>query len=44
MRPVTLIICDRTIEGLRAQMREAETTGLPHSWALTSGSATPGHF
>ncbi|GAA0856210.1 hypothetical protein ACFQVD_32870 [Streptosporangium amethystogenes subsp. fukuiense] len=38
-----LIICDRTIEGLKTQMREAETAAL-HRWALTSTSATIGHF
>ncbi|WP_326829173.1 hypothetical protein OIE13_32310 [Streptosporangium sp. NBC_01810] len=42
--PEPLIICDRTIEGLKAQMREAEMTALLHRWALTSGSASIGHF
>ncbi|MEV4377552.1 hypothetical protein [Streptosporangium sp. NPDC049644] len=41
--PEPLLLCDRTIEGLKAQMREAETTML-HRWALTSGSAGIGHF
>ncbi|MEU8038254.1 hypothetical protein [Streptosporangium sp. NPDC049078] len=41
--PEPLIICDRTVEGLKAQMREAETTVL-HRWALTSTSVTIGHF
>jgi hypothetical protein len=30
-----LIICDRTIEGLKTQMREAETTALVQRWELT---------
>ncbi|MER6828529.1 hypothetical protein ABT352_21300 [Streptosporangium sp. NPDC000563] len=41
--PEPLIICDRTAEGLRAQMREAERTTL-HRWALTSSSVSIGHF
>ncbi|WP_329090796.1 hypothetical protein [Streptosporangium sp. NBC_01469] len=39
-----LIICDRTPDGLKTQMREAEMTALLHRWALTSGSASIGHF
>ncbi|WP_433371063.1 hypothetical protein [Streptosporangium sp. CA-115845] len=39
-----LLLCDRTVEGLKAQMREAEMTALLHRWALTSTSASIGHF
>ncbi|GAA0826100.1 hypothetical protein ACFQVD_37125 [Streptosporangium amethystogenes subsp. fukuiense] len=42
--PEPLLLCDRTIDGLKAQMREAEMTALLHRWALTSTSATIGHF
>jgi hypothetical protein len=42
--PEPMIICDRTIEGLKTQMREAEMTGLLHRWALTSGSVSIGRF
>ncbi|MET8047796.1 hypothetical protein ABZU75_09330 [Streptosporangium sp. NPDC005286] len=42
--PEPLLLCDRTVEGLKAQMREAEMTALLHRWALTSTSATIGHF
>ncbi|MEV4377262.1 hypothetical protein [Streptosporangium sp. NPDC049644] len=41
--PEPVLLCDRTIEGLKAQMREVETA-LPHRWALTSTSAGIGHF
>ncbi|MGC5009646.1 hypothetical protein ACLQ2R_02655 [Streptosporangium sp. DT93] len=41
--PEPLIICDRTVEGLKAQMREAEETAL-YRWSLTSTSVTVGHF
>ncbi|MEU8201502.1 hypothetical protein [Streptosporangium sp. NPDC049046] len=41
--PEPLIICDRTLEGLKTQMYEAETAVL-HRWALTSSSVTIGHF
>ncbi|MEU3167168.1 hypothetical protein [Streptosporangium sp. NPDC006930] len=41
--PEPLIICDRTLEGLRIQMYEAETAVL-HRWALTSSSVNIGHF
>ncbi|MFI6458159.1 hypothetical protein ACIBF6_42255 [Streptosporangium amethystogenes] len=39
-----LIICDRTIEGLKTQMREAETTSLVRRWELTSPSAITGRL
>ncbi|MET8051230.1 hypothetical protein ABZU75_26870 [Streptosporangium sp. NPDC005286] len=42
--PEPLLLCDRTVEGLKAQMREAETTALLHRWALTFTSATIGRF
>ncbi|MGW0589009.1 hypothetical protein [Streptosporangium sp. NPDC002607] len=42
--PEPLLLCDRTVEGLKAQMREAEMNALLHRWALTSTSATIGHF
>ncbi|WP_433367439.1 hypothetical protein [Streptosporangium sp. CA-115845] len=42
--PEPLLLCDRSVEGLKAQMREAETTALLHRWALTSTSASIGHF
>jgi len=40
--PEPLIICDQTPEGLKTQMREAETAAL-HRWLLTSTSAGIGH-
>ncbi|WP_440067233.1 hypothetical protein [Streptosporangium sp. OZ121] len=42
--PEPLIICDRTVDGLKTQMREAEMSALLHRWALTSGSVRSGHF
>ncbi|WP_326645725.1 hypothetical protein OG884_14030 [Streptosporangium sp. NBC_01755] len=32
--PEPLIICDRTIDGLKVQMREAEMTAIIQRWAL----------
>ncbi|WP_326829145.1 hypothetical protein OIE13_31685 [Streptosporangium sp. NBC_01810] len=42
--PEPLLLCDRTIEGLKTQMREAEMTALLQRWAPTSTSAGIGHF
>ncbi|WP_326646337.1 hypothetical protein OG884_17060 [Streptosporangium sp. NBC_01755] len=42
--PEPLLLCDRTAEGLKTQMREAEATALLHRLALTSTSATVDHF
>ncbi|GAA0826485.1 hypothetical protein ACFQVD_27925 [Streptosporangium amethystogenes subsp. fukuiense] len=41
--PEPLLLCDRTVEGLKARMREAETTALLHRWAFTSTSVGIGH-
>jgi len=37
--PEPLLICDRTAEGLKEQMREAEMTALVQRWVSTSPSA-----
>jgi len=41
--PEPVLICDRTVDGLKTQMREAERA-LLHRRALSSASAGIGHF
>ncbi|MET8052456.1 hypothetical protein ABZU75_33155 [Streptosporangium sp. NPDC005286] len=37
--PEPVIICDRTIDSLKTQMREAEMTAITQRWALASTPA-----
>jgi hypothetical protein len=40
--PELLIICDRTVDGLKTQMREAEMTAITQRWALAPPPAGAG--
>jgi len=42
--PEPVLVCDRTVEGLKTQMREAEMAALVRRWELTSPSALPGRL
>ncbi|MFF5249112.1 hypothetical protein ACFY3V_32945 [Streptosporangium sp. NPDC000095] len=39
--PEPVLLCDRTVEGLKSQMREAEMTAIVQRWTITETTDRP---